>query len=212
MWVRMPAVGQTVAAAYGRITNNTATEVTVMSVRSDVGRAELHETTSDPQGVMKMGERTDGFLLAPDATLSLEPGRAHVMLCEVDLLSLRLAEAVTLEFEIADWGILEISATVRGLDHMTAKPAESLDINALHQLDDDLRDGVLDPVSQRRVVADALTTTAVVQFPADFDTAAVISALYKLDEALIAEDVRTAAQWAFIVHDLAHALEPLHSH
>lgn len=231
LWVRMPAVGQTVAAAYGEIINDTDAEVIVRSVRSDVGRAELHETTSDPQGVVRMRERTEGFALAPGVTLTLEPGAAHVMLFEVDMLSLRLAEVVTLEFEIADWGILKVSAPVRELDapsehaehaeqaehaehdeQMAGEAGLALDIAALHGLDDDLHAGIFDPDVQRQVVADALATLAVIEVPADFDRDALISALETLDQALIAADVPVAAQWAFIVHDLAHALEPHHSH
>lgn len=221
LWVRMPAVGQTVAAAYGHITNGTEREVTVKSVRSALGRAELHETTGDAQGVMRMRERTDGFVLAPGSTLTFEPGGAHVMVFDVDMLGLRLAQTVNLEFEIIGWGPLEISAPVRELDHsddsdhgdhMTGVAGEALDVSALHRLDDELHAGIFDPETQRQVVADALATAGVAEFPADFDRDALISALENLDNALIAGEVRTAAEWAFIVHDLAHALEPLHSH
>jgi hypothetical protein len=168
-----------------------------------------------------MRERIDGFVLAPGATLTFEPGGAHVMLFDVDMLGLRLAQTVNLEFEIIGWGPLEIAAPVRELDHidasdhgdhMTGAAGEALDVGALHRLDDDLHAGTFDPETQRQVVADALATVVVTEFPAGFDRDALISALENLDNALIAGDVRTAAEWAFIVHDLAHALEPLHSH
>lgn len=221
LWVRMPAVGQTVAASYGHITNGTEREVTVRSVRSALGRAELHETTGDAQGVMRMRERTEGFVLAPGATLTFEPGGAHVMLFDVDMLGLRLAQTVKLEFEIIGWGSLEISAPVRELDdgndsdhgdHMTGAAGEALDVGALHRLDDDLHAGIFDPETQRQVVADALATLEVMEVPAGFDRDALIAALDNLDQALIEQDIEAAAEWAFIVHDLAHALEPLHSH
>jgi copper(I)-binding protein len=224
MWVRMPAVGQSVAAAYGMIINDTLEEVTVVAVRSDLGRAELHETTADPQGVMRMRHRTEGFVLAPGASLILEPGGAHVMLFDVDMLGLRLAQTVNLQFEIAEWGTLEVAVPVRELDedsehdhgehsdHIFGEAGESLDVNALHRLDDDLHAGIFDPVTQRQVVADALATLADIEVPLTFDRDALISALENLDQALIAGDIATAAQWAFMVHDLAHALTPDHSH
>jgi periplasmic copper chaperone A len=230
MWVRMPAVGQRVAAAYGAIINDTDTEVTVVAVRSDLGRAELHETIADPQGVMRMRERTEGFVLAPGASVTFEPGGAHVMILDVDMLSLRLAQTVNLEFEIANWGTLEVVAPVRELegndhsdhsdhsdhgdhgDHITGEAGDSLDVNALHRLDDDLHAGIFDPVAQRQVVADARATLEVMEVPVGFDRDALIAALDNLDQALVEQDIEAAAEWAFIVHDLAHALEPHHSH
>ncbi len=244
MWVRMPAVGQTVAAAYGQISNDTAQMVTVATVHSGLGRAELHETVSDTPGtdtpgtgsggVMRMQHRSEGFELAAGAKLTFEPGGAHVMLFEVDVLGLRLAKTVTLDFEIFGWGTLSVEAEVRELDHMnhedhedheqhdhghdhgqdplTGEAGDRLDVGALHRLDDELHAGILEVDAGRQVVADALATLKVIDIPEDFDLPALIRALENLDDALTNGDIDLAAEWAFIVHDLAHALEPHHSH
>jgi hypothetical protein len=62
------------------------------------------------------------------------------------------------------------------------------------------------------VVADALATLEVMEIPEGFDLEGLVFALKNLDQALIEGDVELGAEWAFVVHDLAHALVPHHSH
>jgi copper(I)-binding protein len=84
-WVRQPAEGQTLSAAYGTITNNGDTDITLIggSVPFDA-TVEIHETLMDDDGTMQMQEREDGFVIAAGATFTLEPGGPHIMLIDID--------------------------------------------------------------------------------------------------------------------------------
>lgn len=232
-WARTPAQGRMMTAAYGEIRNDTTREVTVASVRADAGPAELHETLTDAAGMMSMRERPEGFVLAPGEVLEFVPGGLHVMLLDLDVPALLAAGEVRLSFEITGWGVLEVSAPLRestmpeadhdhgdhehGDDHEHHHGPEGmagtrLDVEALHRLDDDLHAGIFDEDAQRQVVADALATLAVIEIPDGFDLAQLIAALEALDQALADGEIDEAADWAFVVHDLAHQIEPHHDH
>lgn len=112
-WVRMPASGQTVAAGYVTFVNGGDTDLQLAAVRSDLADAELHETVADDAGVMRMQERTEGFVVPANGELVLAPGGAHVMLLGVDPLDLAVLDEVELVFEFVDVGELTVTAELR---------------------------------------------------------------------------------------------------
>jgi copper(I)-binding protein len=116
-WVREPAAGQTASAAYGMITNNGDTDITLIggSVPFDA-TVEIHETLMDADGTMQMKERTDGFVIAAGATFMLEPGGPHVMMLDIDPADFVGEINVTMIFD--DGTELTVAAPVRTLDGM----------------------------------------------------------------------------------------------
>ena len=74
-------------AAYGHFENTGGQPVRITDWSSDAyGEVSLHETVID-DGVSKMRERSD-VEIAPDSSLSLEPGGLHLMLSDPALLVL----------------------------------------------------------------------------------------------------------------------------
>ena len=113
-WVRQPAEGQTASAAYGTITNNGDSAITVVggSVSFDA-TVEIHETLMGDDGVMQMQERQDGFVIAAGATFTLEPGGPHVMMLDIDPADFVDSVDVTLIFD--DGTEITVMAPVRSI-------------------------------------------------------------------------------------------------
>jgi periplasmic copper chaperone A len=67
-------------AAFMRIVNHTATDARVIAAESDVAqRVELHTHKEDANGVMRMIEVTEGFLIPANSEHELARGGDHVM-------------------------------------------------------------------------------------------------------------------------------------
>jgi periplasmic copper chaperone A len=113
-WVRMPAVGQTVAAAYVTFVNTSDSDIALLDVSSPVATAELHETVTDDEGVMRMQPRPQGFVVPASGELVFAPGGAHVMLFDVDVLALATAQELELSFDFGALGLVTVMAEVRG--------------------------------------------------------------------------------------------------
>ena len=131
-WVRQPAEGQTTSAAYGTITNNGDTDITLIggSVPFDA-TVEIHETLMDDEGTMQMQEREDGFVIAAGATFKLEPGGPHVMMLDIDPADFVDEIEVTLIFD--DGTELTVTAPIRSIDGMDMDMDHSGD-----DMDDDM--------------------------------------------------------------------------
>jgi len=113
-WVRQPAEGQTASAAYGTITNNGDSDITVVggSVSFDA-TVEIHETLMGDDAVMQMQERQDGFVIAVGATFTLEPSGPHVMMLDIDPADFVDSVDVTLIFD--DGTEITVMAPVRSI-------------------------------------------------------------------------------------------------
>lgn len=111
-WVRQPAAGQTASAAYGTITNNGDTDITLIagSVPFDA-TVEIHETLMDDSGTMQMQEREDGFTIPAGTTFVLEPGGPHIMLLDIDAADISGEVDVTMVFD--DGTEVTVAAPVR---------------------------------------------------------------------------------------------------
>ena len=82
-WIRAMPPGQSMTAAYGKITNTgeSPEDITVASLPF-AQRIEFHKSV-EHEGAMRMQAITD-LTLAPGQTLTLMPGGAHMMVMGVD--------------------------------------------------------------------------------------------------------------------------------
>ena len=230
-WARLPAMGQSVAAAYLSVSNLSDQLLLLAGVESDFARVELHETIAADDGVMSMRERTEGFEIEAGATLVMEPGGVHVMLFDVDRDEMLMVGEIPVVLDFGDAGPVSVMAEVRdvagmdhgdmdhggmdhgdmdhggmdhgGMDHGEAAAGDP-DVNAMHALDDELHAGVLDPERQRATVAQFRAAVIAAETLTDEQLAVMLDALDRLDAELAAGDLRAAAAVAFEVHDLAH--------
>lgn len=220
-WARLPAMGQSVAAAYLSVSNLSDQSLLLAGVESDFARVELHETIAADDGVMSMRERTEGFEIDAGATLVMEPGGVHVMLFDVDRDEMLMVGEIPVVLDFGDAGPVSVMAEVRdvagmdhggmhhgdmdhgGMDHGEAAPGAP-DVNAMHALDDELHAGVLDPERQRATVAQFRAAVIAAETLTDEQLAVMLDALDRLDAELAAGDLSAAAAVAFEVHDLAH--------
>jgi periplasmic copper chaperone A len=229
-WSRQPADGQTVSAMYGIVSNPGEVDVTIVSASSPVStQVELHETVTGDDGLMSMVEREDGFVVPAGGTFVFEPGGPHVMFLDIDAASYPDEVEVTFEFDLAE--PLTVMAEVRALeggmdmdhdhgdhgDHSDGATADdehdhgdhsemSLDVSALHELDDQLAAGNLDVMAQRMVVGDYIEVISAGEPAADSPDGRLLAILVDLDAALEAGDLPGAAALAAEAHDVAHDL------
>ena len=148
-WVRMPAMGQTVAGGYVTFVNSADVDVQLTSVSSPLADAELHETVSDDDGVMRMQHRPEGFVVPANGEFAMAPGGAHVMLLGIDPLDMATLDEVELEFEFGDAGSLTVMAEIRRDTSMPtpghgdgAGMHDTQDMHDMHDMHDshDMRD------------------------------------------------------------------------
>jgi periplasmic copper chaperone A len=114
-WVRQPAEGQTVSAAYGTITNGGDDDITLVGASVPIqGTVEIHETMMGDDGSMSMQERTEGFVVPAGGTFMLAPGGPHVMIMDIEPAEVTGTIDVTFIF---DNGLeVTVPAEVRMLD------------------------------------------------------------------------------------------------
>ncbi|MFV0523609.1 MAG: copper chaperone PCu(A)C [Acidimicrobiales bacterium] len=221
-WSRRPADGQTATAVYGVVANPGDIDITVVAASSPVTNdVELHETVADEEGVMQMVERPEGFVVPAGGEFRFEPGGPHVMLINVDPASYPDAVEVTLQLDVGD--PLTFEAEVRdvsgddtaGMDHSDMDhgamgdeaSADGFDPMALHEVDDQLAAGELDPEAQRAVVAANIAGVEAMNPTEGSPEAELLVTLQELDAALAAGDLETASTLAATAHTEAHALE-----
>jgi copper(I)-binding protein len=111
-WVRATP-GMDMAVAYLTLRNTSATAVTVTGVQSPIaGQAMIHETKVEGgQSKMRPHEQ---LVVAPGATIKLQPGGLHVMLHHLKQ-PLTVGEKVPLVIQLAGGGTLQVTASVRPL-------------------------------------------------------------------------------------------------
>ena len=116
-WVRQPADGQPASVAYGTITNNGDSDITLVGGSVALGATVgIHETLTGDDGVMQMQEREDGFVIAAGGTLQLEPGGPHLMMLDTDPADFVDSVDLTLIFD--DGTEITVMAPVRSIDGM----------------------------------------------------------------------------------------------
>jgi copper(I)-binding protein len=114
VWMREPAEGQTRSAAYGTITNNGDSDVTLVSASVPFdATVEIHETIMGDDGSMQMQEVPEGFVVPAGGSFSLEPGGPHIMLIDIDPADITGTIDVTMVFD--DGTEVTVGAPVRPL-------------------------------------------------------------------------------------------------
>ncbi len=110
-WVKAADEGMT--AAFGTLTNDSATDVRIVSATSEVASStELHEMASDDDGAMVMREKEGGFVVEAGASHELSPGGDHLML--MDLTGpVRPGDEVTVTLTAEDGSTFELTAPAR---------------------------------------------------------------------------------------------------
>jgi periplasmic copper chaperone A len=111
-WVRATP-GADIAAAYMTLRNAGAAPITVTGVESPMaGHAMIHETKVE-SGQSKMRPH-EQLVVAPGATVKLEPGGLHVMMHDLKR-PLIVGEKVPLVIQLSGGGTVQTTATVRPL-------------------------------------------------------------------------------------------------
>ena len=114
VWMREPAEGQTLAAAYGTITNSGDADITLVSAAVPFdATVEIHETVMGDDGSMQMQEVPEGFVVPAGGSFTLEPGGPHIMLIDIDPADVTGTIDVTMVFD--DGTEVTVGATVRPL-------------------------------------------------------------------------------------------------
>jgi hypothetical protein len=99
-WLRLPPMSMPMLAGFGRIDNDCATPVTIVSVSSPAfGSVELHET-SIVDGISRM-RAVPELRLPPHGAAVMKPGGLHLMLMQPRA-PLQAGSRVAVEFTLAD--------------------------------------------------------------------------------------------------------------
>ena len=112
VWGR-PSPGSAVNAAFYMQIQNNSTEVEQL-VAADIEvceYSELHESTVDENGVMRMGQ-VEGIYIPPAETVFLEPGGFHIM-CINRQTNFDPGDSVPIRLDFMTLGQLEVSAEIR---------------------------------------------------------------------------------------------------
>jgi copper(I)-binding protein len=131
VWMREPAEGQTLSAAYGTIMNNGDADVTLVSASVPFdATVEIHETIMGDDGSMQMQEVPEGFVVPAGGSFTLEPGGPHIMLIDIDPADITGTIDVTMVFD--DGTEVTVGAPVRplvmdGMDDMESDMTETTD-------------------------------------------------------------------------------------
>ncbi|NYF18350.1 hypothetical protein HDC37_003210 [Microbacterium sp. AK009] len=110
-WVKSAESGM--SAAFGELTNDSDTDVTVVSATTEASSMiELHETVENDDGQMVMREIGGGFVIPADGSMTLEPGGNHIMLMDLTA-PLAAGEEVTFTLTFSDDSTYEFTAPVK---------------------------------------------------------------------------------------------------
>lgn len=113
-WIRLAPPGASMMAGYATLSNSGDEPVRVLTVQSDAFRmASLHETIID-KGVAKMRE-IHRLVIAPGATVTLEPGGKHLMLMQPRH-AIVAGEKIEVMFLLSDSTRIETHFDVHGAD------------------------------------------------------------------------------------------------
>ncbi|GAA1848746.1 copper chaperone PCu(A)C [Microbacterium koreense] len=110
-WVKSADEGM--SAAFGELTNQGDTDITVVSAESEASTMlELHETSANDAGEMVMREIDGGFVIPAGGSLTLEPGGNHLMLMDLTAPLVAGSEA-TFILTLSDGSTFEFVAPVK---------------------------------------------------------------------------------------------------
>ncbi len=115
-WVRQPAAGARVTAAYFHLENRSDATIRLTGIDSPVAEAvELHDLVEDAGGVVRMRPLTSGLTVPPGGAEALAPGGRHVMLIGLRQ-ALTTDSVVPLTLRFADGLAVDVKAPVHPTD------------------------------------------------------------------------------------------------
>ena len=130
-YARIASEGAISVAIFLTLTNHSTDDDRLLSVTSDAAdRAELHTHTLDANGVMHMGEVTEGFPIAGQQTHMLDRGGDHIMLLGLKQ-GLTQGDKVTLTLIFQRGEKLVVEVPVDN-DRKPGTPAEAAEIGRAH--------------------------------------------------------------------------------
>lgn len=110
-WVKSAAEGM--SAVFGRLTNNSGSDITVVSATSKASSMiELHETVQNDAGEMIMRPIQGGFVVPAGGARELAPGGDHIMLMGLTG-PLKAGEEVSFTLTLSDGSEFVFSAPVK---------------------------------------------------------------------------------------------------
>jgi periplasmic copper chaperone A len=110
-WVKSADSGM--SAAFGELTNDGDTDVTVTAASTPASSAlELHETVENESGAMVMRQIEGGFVIPAHGSLTLEPGGNHIMLMDL-VAPLAAGDEATFTLTFSDGSTYEFTAPAK---------------------------------------------------------------------------------------------------
>ena len=110
-WARAPAMSGGNGAVYFRLVNKGDEADVLVSVKSGIGTAELHETTMKENDVMSM-QPLGRVIIPAGGMVEFEPGGKHVMLIDVGE-TLSPGDKIPLTLRFAKLGEMRIEVSVQ---------------------------------------------------------------------------------------------------
>nr|WP_093425479.1 copper chaperone PCu(A)C [Tranquillimonas alkanivorans] len=113
-WARASIGTSRPGAAYMEIRNRGEEAVTLTGLATDLAEMpEIHRTSTDDQGVSSMAPAGD-IAIAPEATVTLEPGGLHVMLMRLQRPMME-GESFSLTLVFSDGGEMKVEVPIRSI-------------------------------------------------------------------------------------------------
>lgn len=109
-WIKASPADMT--GMFGVLTNNSDSEIRVVSASTPVaGKVELHETVST-DGATSMREKKDGYAIPARGSLTLKPGGDHIMFMELKG-PINAGQPVTVDLRLSDGSTQTVTAVAR---------------------------------------------------------------------------------------------------
>lgn len=127
-WAKAADSGMT--AVFGTITNDSDADVQIVSAATSASpMAELHEVVADANGQMVMQPKEGGFTIPAGGSLTLAPGKDHIMVMQLTT-PIKPGDEIEVTLTSADGGSVKFSAPARtfpgaGESYQSGTPSES---------------------------------------------------------------------------------------
>jgi periplasmic copper chaperone A len=108
-WVKAADEGMT--AAFGVLVNDTAADITITSVTTEISPVELHEMAM-ADGAMVMREKDGGIVVPAGGSHTLEPGGDHIMLMDIAQ-PVQPGDEITFTLTFADGSTSQFTAVAK---------------------------------------------------------------------------------------------------
>lgn len=127
-WAKAADSGMT--AVFGTLTNESDTDIQIVSAATSASpMAELHEVVADATGQMVMQPKQGGFTVPAGGSLTLAPGKDHIMVMQLTT-PIKPGDEIEVTLTSADGGSVKFAAPARtfpgaGENYQSGTPTES---------------------------------------------------------------------------------------